>query len=209
MTTEEVRTSRELPTSTPTWKLKLVDDFSVKARRTYELFVFLLRFPMFVEEQYMHLLPETLSYPILAISRWIEASICLGHTMVLSSLLIGTRSICLITWVLKWTAHFIAGNAIYHKEVWRSMSTSQKVRKSVNASIKSTEDFIESTKESLQKESPRGDLKSSTTWINHSRSRAGLSNALSQSRRKQSRAGGFAQTYRSFLKKQVDLLMIE
>jgi len=85
------------------------------------------------------------------------------------------------------------------------MSTADKVRKSVNDSIKGAEDFIESTKKSLQKE-----LSERTPKIQHaldqSVDQAGqaLSNALKATDKKASHEQvELLKSYRSFLQGQV------
>ncbi|MGA2875024.1 MAG: hypothetical protein ABSE82_05710 [Nitrososphaerales archaeon] len=85
------------------------------------------------------------------------------------------------------------------------MSTAQKVRKSVNASIKSTEEFIESTKESLQKElSKRGPKIQHDLDKSFEDAGRGLSNALSSIEKKTNQEQvDLLKTYKSFLKKQV------
>jgi hypothetical protein len=85
------------------------------------------------------------------------------------------------------------------------MSAAEKVRKSVNDSIKSAEDFIESTKKSLQNE-----LAKTTPKIQHSLDQSmdeagkALSNALKTADKKTSHEQlGLLKSYRSFLQGQV------
>ena len=84
------------------------------------------------------------------------------------------------------------------------MSTSQRMRNSVNASIKSTEEFIESTKKSLQKE-----LSKRAPKIQHDLDKSfeeagrGLSKALSSIEKKTDREQvDLLNAYKKFLKKQ-------
>ena len=84
------------------------------------------------------------------------------------------------------------------------MGTSQRIRDSVNASIKSTEEFIESTKESLQKE-----LSKRAPKIQHDLDKSfeeagrGLSEALSSIEKKTNREQvDLLNAYKTFLKKQ-------
>jgi F0F1-type ATP synthase membrane subunit b/b' len=85
------------------------------------------------------------------------------------------------------------------------MSAAQRVRNTVTASIKSTEEFIESTKESLQKE-----LSKTAPKIQHDLDRSleeaglGLSNALSSIEKKTNREQvDLLNAYKSFLQKQI------
>ena len=85
------------------------------------------------------------------------------------------------------------------------MSTAQRVKSGVTASIKSTEEFIESTKESLQRE-----LSKTAPKIQHDLDRSleeagrGLSNALSSIEKKTNREqADLLNAYKSFLQKQI------
>jgi len=85
------------------------------------------------------------------------------------------------------------------------MSTADKVRKSVNDSIKSAEDFVESTKKSLQRE-----LSKTTPKIQHALDQSvdeagkALSNALTATDKKASHEQvELLKSYRSFLQGQV------
>ncbi|MHB2035716.1 MAG: hypothetical protein ACYCPW_03120 [Nitrososphaerales archaeon] len=84
------------------------------------------------------------------------------------------------------------------------MSTAQRMRNSVNASFKSTEEFIESTKESLQKE-----LSKKAPKIQHDLDKSfeeagrGLSKALNSIEKKTDREQvDLLNAYKTFLKKQ-------
>jgi len=84
------------------------------------------------------------------------------------------------------------------------MSTAQRMRNSVSASFKSTEEFIESTKESLRKE-----LSKRAPKIQHDLDKSfedagrGLSNAISSIEKKTNREQiDLLNAYKTFLKKQ-------